>query len=92
MIRTEAGLTATRESLVHLENALLDLTQQRAKYHPATFALIAAPIRDQIHSRRAEIDEYIGLTSESNRSPDEPPTTGPIRNFNIERDAGVFSG
>jgi hypothetical protein len=62
MIRTERGLSATRESLMGLEEALLDLTRHRAEYHRATFELIAAPIREAILARRAEIDEYIGMT------------------------------
>lgn len=62
MIRTDAGLAATRESLTNLEEALLDLTRKRDQYHPATFALLAAPIRDEIRVRRAEIDAFIGLT------------------------------
>jgi hypothetical protein len=61
MIDTDTGLRATREAVAQLEDALLDLTRNRAKYHPATFALIAAPIIDELHARRAEIDEYVGL-------------------------------
>ena len=63
MSQTDAGLKATREALANLEEAMLDLTRNRAKYHPSTFALLAAPIADEIHARRAEIDEYIGLPS-----------------------------
>lgn len=75
MIRTERGLRATRESLTVLEEALLDLTRHRAEYHPTTFELIAAPIREQILARRAEIDEYIGLTPRpTDISPNGPVT------------------
>ena len=69
MIRTDAGLRATRESLSNLEEALLDLTRSRAKYHLSTFMLLAAPIRDGINARRAEIDEYIGMTFVRPESP-----------------------
>jgi hypothetical protein len=62
MIRTDAGLAATRESLRNLEEAFLDLTHKRDQYHPATFALLAVPIRAEIQARRAEIDAFIGLT------------------------------
>jgi hypothetical protein len=61
MIHTDAGLRATREAIVNLEEALLDLTRTRSKYHPATFALLTTPIADEIRARRAEIDEFIGL-------------------------------
>lgn len=61
MIRSDAGLRATREALANLEEALLGLTRTRGQYHPATFALLTAPIADEIRARRAEIDEYIGL-------------------------------
>jgi hypothetical protein len=93
MIHTEAGLRATRESLTHLENALLGLTRSRSEYHPKTFELLAAPIRDEILARRAEIDEYIGLAAtESDHPPGEieakPTTNGP----DVEKEAGVFSG
>lgn len=71
MIRTDAGLRATREALGNLEEALLGLTRNRAKYHPTTFELLADPIRDQIRSLRADIDEYIGLPVE----PAAPQTT-----------------
>ena len=62
MIHTDAGLRATREAVGNLEEALLGLHRNRAKYYPATFALLAEPIRDQIRALRAEIDEYIGLS------------------------------
>lgn len=61
MIRTDAGLRAAREATAHLEDALLDLTRNRAKYHPTTFDLLAAPIVEELRARRAEIDEYVGL-------------------------------
>lgn len=75
MIRTDAGLKATRESLSNLEEALLDLTRTRAKYHPSTFMILAAPIRDEINARRAEIDEYIGM----NVGPESPVTQSEAR-------------
>jgi hypothetical protein len=65
MISNDAGLRATREALANLEEALLGLTRTRAQYHPATFALLSAPIADEIRARRAEIDEYIGLSPAS---------------------------
>jgi hypothetical protein len=61
MIRSDAGPKASREALVNLEEALLDLTRNRARYHPATFALLTAAIADEIRARRTEIDEYIGV-------------------------------
>jgi hypothetical protein len=60
-IRTDAGLRATRVVVGNLEEALLGLHRNRASYHPTTFELLAEPIRDQIRSLRADIDEYIGL-------------------------------
>ena len=79
MIRSDAGLRTTREALANLEEALLGLTRTRAQYHPATFALLTAPIADEIRARRAEIDEYIGLPPVSQdsvtRGPDGPPGT-----------------
>lgn len=63
MIQTDDGLKATREVLANLEAAMLDLIRNRAKYHPGTFALLVAPIADEVRARRAEIDEYIGLPS-----------------------------
>lgn len=71
MIRTDAGLRATREALTNLEEALLGLHRKRAGYHPATFALLAEPIRDQIRTLRAEIDEYIGLPPAGEQAPTE---------------------
>jgi hypothetical protein len=84
MIRTDAGLRITRESLANLEEALLDLTRNRVKYHPRTFALLAAPIADEIRARRAEIDEYIGLaglpcvSSGTQGVPGEVPREGTV--------------
>jgi hypothetical protein len=79
MIRSDAGLRATREALANLEEALLGLTRTRAQYHPATFALLTAPIADEIRARRAEIDEYIGLPPDYPdsvpRGPDGSPGT-----------------
>jgi hypothetical protein len=74
MIHTDAGLRATREALTNLEEALLGLHRNRAKYHPATFELLADPIRDQIRSLRADIDEYIGLPAGG----ESPPSTEPL--------------
>jgi hypothetical protein len=82
MIRTDAGLRATRESLAHLENALLGLTRNRAKYHPKTFALLAEPILEDILARRAEIDEYIGFTP---LQPDRAPTLPEFESTNVRR-------
>jgi hypothetical protein len=76
MIRTDAGLRATREVLGNLEEALLGLTRTRATYHPDTFELLAEPIRDQIRSLRVEIDEYIGLSPETQARADATP--GPL--------------
>jgi hypothetical protein len=93
MIRNEAGLNATRESLVHLENSLLDLTRKQTKYHAATFALIAKPIRDAIHARRAEIDEYIGLTAgEQIQSPHDKEAKLTVSEYEVERGSGVLTG
>jgi hypothetical protein len=88
MIRTDAGLRATREAIVSLEEAMLDLTRNRARYHPATFALLAAPIADEIRARRAEIDEYIGLAlppsehpsgdGQARPAPDRAPPGTPV--------------
>lgn len=69
MIRTDAGLRATREALSNLEEALLGLHRKRGEYHPATFALLAEPLRDQIRALRAEIDEFIGLSTAGDRMP-----------------------
>jgi len=69
MIRTDAGLRATRESLSNLEEAMLDLSRSRANYHPSTFMILAAPIRDEIKARRAEIDDYIGMNLVRAESP-----------------------
>jgi hypothetical protein len=68
MIRTDAGLKATREAVANLEEALLALTRKRSEYHPKTFALLATPIAAEIRARRAEIDEYIGLLEVSQES------------------------
>jgi hypothetical protein len=79
MIQTDAGLRATREALAKLEEAMLDLNRNRAKYHPGTFALLAAPIADEIHARRAEIDEYIGVPAQDAPSTNAvlPPSGAP---------------
>ncbi len=61
MIETDDGLTRTQEALANLEHALRGLTAKQARYHPATFALIAEPMIDDIRKYRAEIDAYIGL-------------------------------
>lgn len=61
MIDSDTGLLATREAAAHLEDALLDLHRNRAKYHPTTFTLLAAPIVEELHARRREIDDYVGV-------------------------------
>ncbi len=69
MIRTDAGLRATREALQNLETALLGLHRKRSEYHPSTFELLVEPIRDQIRTLRAEVDDYIGLSPSAERVP-----------------------
>jgi hypothetical protein len=59
MISTDAGLATTREALANLEDTLLDLSRNRNKYHPATFAILAEPIETEIRRLRGEIDTYI---------------------------------
>ena len=61
MINSDTGLLAAREAAAHLEDALLDLHRNRANYHPTTFALLAAPIVEELHARRREIDDYVGV-------------------------------
>ena len=94
MIRTDRGLSATRESLMSLEEALLDLTRHRVEYHPRTFELLAAPIREEILARRAEIDAYIGMTAgRPDQSPGDARTPPNAREceyaYVVSRSAGV---
>jgi hypothetical protein len=71
MIETDTGLVATRDAAAHLEDALLDLHRNRAKYHPTTYALLAAPIVEELQVRRREIDDYVGVPLTEPHSPTE---------------------
>ena len=52
MIQTDEQLEATREALLHLESALAGLRKDKAKLHPDRYALMAAPLVDEIHQLR----------------------------------------
>jgi len=58
MIETLEGLQATKQALVHLENAMRELESERATYHPKTYAVLAEPIEDDIAKFRAEIAAF----------------------------------
>jgi hypothetical protein len=63
MIKTEDGLERRRAALEDLESALAALKRDVLPLNPARFALMAEPVVDHIHELRAQIDEYIGLTT-----------------------------
>ena len=78
MICTHTGLNTTRAVLANLEDALLDLTRNKIKYHHATFGVLVEPIETEIRRLRAEIDAYITSTTPFNSpaalpTPDAPP-------------------
>jgi hypothetical protein len=75
MIRNETQLERTREALRHVEAALATLYRQKADIHPDRFALMAEPILDQLHSLRADIDAYLGVT-EATEAVVPPDTEG----------------
>jgi hypothetical protein len=61
MIRTDDGLTQTREALIDLESILASLVRKKETMHPDQFAWMADPVVDHIRRLRGEIEEYIGL-------------------------------
>lgn len=63
MIRTDEGLARTREALSILERSLVSLKPEMPSFHPARLVMLTDPIVFDIRKLRAEIDEYIGLTT-----------------------------
>ena len=60
MIEDDSQLQQTREAEVLLEDSLAILQRDRTKLHPDRYALMAAPILDDLHKIRQEIDDYLG--------------------------------
>lgn len=63
MIENEEQLHQTRLALEHLEAGLASLKREVLPLNQARFAMMAEPVVDQIRELRAQIDEYIGMTS-----------------------------
>lgn len=62
MIQNEEQLQRTRSALEKLERAMAALQSQQSTLHPDRYALMAAPILDDVRRLRHEIDDYIGVT------------------------------
>jgi hypothetical protein len=62
MIQNDAQLERTREALLDLESALKTLRRDKPRLHPDRYALMAAPILDDLQRLRQEIDDYLGVT------------------------------
>jgi hypothetical protein len=62
MIQNDAQLERTREAIRQVEAALAALYRKKADILPDRFALMAEPVLDQLHSLRADIDAYLGVT------------------------------
>jgi hypothetical protein len=61
MIHTDKHLESTRKALAHLEAAMAALRRDKPTLHPDRYALMAAPLLDEIRQLRQQIDEYIGV-------------------------------
>src|SRR5262245_47571548 len=63
MIQNDAQLQQTREAAVSLERSLVLLKRDQAAIHPDRYALMAAPIVEELQLLRRGIDDYVGVTS-----------------------------
>jgi hypothetical protein len=63
MIQDDEQLEQTRAAIAHLESALAALKRDVLPVNPARFALMAEPAVDQIRELRAQVEEYVGMTS-----------------------------
>jgi hypothetical protein len=63
MIRNDAQLAQYREALGPLERSLALLQRDRAQLHPDRYALMAAPVLDDLLKLRQDIDDYLGVTA-----------------------------
>lgn len=63
MIRDDEDLAIVRKQVAHVENALAALRREFEPRNKDNYRVFAEPYVDQILVLRAEIDEYIGLTS-----------------------------
>ncbi len=63
MIRNDEELNQARAAIIHLESALEALKRDVLSINPARFALMAEPAVDQIRELRAQLEEYVGITS-----------------------------
>jgi hypothetical protein len=62
MIRDDDQLRSTRDAVASLERSLAILQRDRPRLHPDRYALMAAPILDDLRRLRQEIDDYLGVT------------------------------
>lgn len=63
MIRDEIELNQTREAIAHLESAVASLKRDVLPINATRFAIMAEPAVDQIRELRAQVEDYIGITS-----------------------------
>ena len=63
MIQNDEQLNETRVAIAHLESALAALKRDVLPVNQARFALMAEPAVDQIRELRAQVEEYVGMTS-----------------------------
>ena len=63
MIQNDDQLSETRVAIAHLESAVASLKREVLPINPARFALMAEPAVDQIRVLRAQVEEYVGVTS-----------------------------
>src|SRR5438105_15167747 len=57
----DAQLTQAREAVLALERSLAILKRDHAHIHPDRYALMAAPILEDLQKLRQSIDEYVGV-------------------------------
>lgn len=63
MIQNDDQLNQTRAAIADLEAAVASLKRDVLPVNPARFALMAEPAVDQIRELRAQVEEYVGITS-----------------------------
>jgi len=63
MIQNEEQLNHTRAAISDLESAVASLKRDVLPVNLARFALMAEPAVDQIRELRAQVEEYVGITS-----------------------------
>ncbi len=62
MIQNDEQLQRAREAVASLEHSVAILQKDQGRLHPDRYALMAAPILEDLLLLRQQIDDYLGVS------------------------------